>query len=231
MSEPRLPKQGTPREELFARMREGKKRDADWRGGRTWSLIYPAGEEVDSILAEANELYMYENALNPFRFPSLRQMETDVVSMTAGLLHGENAGAGEGGLSIFQSLQAQELIARLSTEPLPLVLVGDFNSDPNDSFGAIVTPYTQLTAAGYADAWNLRTGPAVDGSTCCRSETLDDPNSVLSERIDQVWVHAPAVGPVQARVLGTSRRDRTPSGLWPSDHAGVAARVHLKLPH
>ncbi len=92
MSEPRLPKQGTPREELFARMREGKKRDADWRGGRTWSLIYPAGEEVDSILAEANELYMYENALNPFRFPSLRQMETDVVSMTAGLLHGENAG-------------------------------------------------------------------------------------------------------------------------------------------
>jgi glutamate/tyrosine decarboxylase-like PLP-dependent enzyme len=82
-----LPKTGIPREELFARMRERKKGDADWRGGRTWSLIYPAGEEVDAILHEANELYLYENALNPLRFPSLRQMETEVVAMTAGLLN------------------------------------------------------------------------------------------------------------------------------------------------
>jgi glutamate/tyrosine decarboxylase-like PLP-dependent enzyme len=89
-----LPKQGTPREEVIARMRERKGADADWRGGRTWSLIYPAGEDVDEMLREANELYLYENALNPFRFPSLRQMEEDVVSMTAGLLH---AGDGAGG--------------------------------------------------------------------------------------------------------------------------------------
>jgi glutamate/tyrosine decarboxylase-like PLP-dependent enzyme len=31
---------------------------------------------------------MHENALNPFKFPSLRQMETEVVAMTTGLLHG-----------------------------------------------------------------------------------------------------------------------------------------------
>ncbi len=57
-----LPKKGVPRDELFARMRERKDKDADWRAGRTWSLVYPAGEEVDSILHEANELYLYENS-------------------------------------------------------------------------------------------------------------------------------------------------------------------------
>ncbi len=88
-----LPSKGIPREQLLAKMRDRKQADADWRGGRTWSLIYPAGEDVDELLREANELYLYENALNPFRFPSLRQMEEEVVEMTAGLLHaGEQAG-------------------------------------------------------------------------------------------------------------------------------------------
>ncbi|MEE2678795.1 MAG: aspartate aminotransferase family protein [Myxococcota bacterium] len=82
-----LPKQGTPRTEVTARIREKKTADADWRGGRTWSLIYPAGEDVDAVLRDANDLYLFENALNPFRFPSLRAMEVDVVSMTGGLLH------------------------------------------------------------------------------------------------------------------------------------------------
>jgi glutamate/tyrosine decarboxylase-like PLP-dependent enzyme len=89
-----LPKTGTARDEVIARMKEKKARDADWQGGRTWSLVYPAGEDVDAMLREANELYMFENALNPFRFPSLREMEVDVVSMTANLLQ---AGEGAGG--------------------------------------------------------------------------------------------------------------------------------------
>jgi glutamate/tyrosine decarboxylase-like PLP-dependent enzyme len=82
-----LPKQGIEREALFEDIRKRKERDADWHGGRTFSLIYPVDDEVDGILEQANRLYMFENALNPFRFPSLRQMEVDVVSMTAGLLN------------------------------------------------------------------------------------------------------------------------------------------------
>jgi glutamate/tyrosine decarboxylase-like PLP-dependent enzyme len=82
-----LPKTGRSRDEVLARMKEKKARDADWKRARTWSLIYPAGEDVDEMLRAANELYMFENALNPFRFPSLREMEVDVVSMTGGLLH------------------------------------------------------------------------------------------------------------------------------------------------
>jgi glutamate/tyrosine decarboxylase-like PLP-dependent enzyme len=89
-----LPKTGLPREEVLARMQERKTRDADWRGARTWSLIYPAGPDVDAMLHDANELYLYENALNPFRFPSLRQMEVEVVEMAAGLLHGPEGSGG-----------------------------------------------------------------------------------------------------------------------------------------
>jgi glutamate/tyrosine decarboxylase-like PLP-dependent enzyme len=89
-----FPEKGIPRDELLARMRERKRSDADWRGGRTFSLVYPAGEDVDAVLRDAAELYLFENALNPFRFPSLRQMEDEVVALAADLLH---AGPGAGG--------------------------------------------------------------------------------------------------------------------------------------
>jgi glutamate/tyrosine decarboxylase-like PLP-dependent enzyme len=83
-----LPSVGTPLPELLERMRGRKAADADWRAGRTFSLIYPAGEDVDQLLAEASALYVHDNALNPLRFPSLRAMEAEVVKITAGLLHG-----------------------------------------------------------------------------------------------------------------------------------------------
>lgn len=89
-----LPEHGKPHADLVALMRERKDADADWRAGRTWSLIYPAGPDVDAILHDANEMYLYENALNPFRFPSLADMEKEVVAMTARLLGAPASGSG-----------------------------------------------------------------------------------------------------------------------------------------
>jgi sphinganine-1-phosphate aldolase len=89
-----LPKHGTPHEELLAQMRERKTADADWRAGKTWSLIYPAGSDVDAVLHDANNLYLFENALNPFKFPSLADMEKEVVAMTARLLNVPPTGSG-----------------------------------------------------------------------------------------------------------------------------------------
>ena len=89
-----LPESGSNADEVFARISEMKAGDADWRGGRTWSLIYPAGEDVDAVIERAASMYLFENALNPFKFPSLQRMEAEVVEMTAGLL---NAPAGSGG--------------------------------------------------------------------------------------------------------------------------------------
>ena len=90
----KLPKHSQTPEQVLAAMREKKAADADGRGGRTFSLVYPAGDDVDALLREAQLLYLYENALNPFRFPSLREMEVDVVAITTDLLHGGEAAAG-----------------------------------------------------------------------------------------------------------------------------------------
>ena len=141
----------------------------------------------------------------------------------------------QGILPVIQQAQTQELLAALADEDHPIVLVGDFNSGPDDAFPA---PYAQLADAGFADVWLHRTGRRGGaGPTCCFTETLDDPDAELTSRIDLIWVRSPRafpprrpVGPVRARVVGDELGDRTPDGLWPSDHAGVVAAMLLRAP-
>jgi sphinganine-1-phosphate aldolase len=129
-----LPENGTPRDVLFARMRERKSADADWRGGKTWSLIYPAGEDVDAVLHEANNLYLFENALNPFRFPSLADMEKEVVAMTARLLNAPPEGSGvltSGGTeSIVQAVRVARDRARTERSVVKPRLVVPYSAHP-----------------------------------------------------------------------------------------------------
>ncbi|MFA7267026.1 MAG: pyridoxal-dependent decarboxylase [Candidatus Nanopelagicales bacterium] len=90
-----LPERGLDRDTLFEKVRERKAEDAKWDQGRTFSLIYPTGRsDVDEVLMEANNLYLYENALNPFRFPSLQHMEAEIVEMTGALVDLPESGGG-----------------------------------------------------------------------------------------------------------------------------------------
>jgi endonuclease/exonuclease/phosphatase family metal-dependent hydrolase len=133
-----------------------------------------------------------------------------------------------------QALQAQELAATFSYSPLPVVLLGDFNStpeDPIDRSGA-VPPYLQLTASHYADAWLYRVGPPDAGYTCCQDELLNNADSALFMRIDYAFVRAPDGDPmvlddavVRSWLVGDTERSKTRSGLWPSDHAGVVTDI------
>ena len=91
---PRLPTASTPPDEVLVRLRERREKDAQWHKGRTFSLVYHAGDAHTELLQQAYRLYFAENALNPMAFPSLRQMENEVVAMTAGLLGGDDAVAG-----------------------------------------------------------------------------------------------------------------------------------------
>lgn len=129
-----LPEKGIPREDVFATMRERKAADADWRGGKTWSLIYPAGEAVDEVLREANELYMFENALNPFRFPSLADMEKEVVAMTARLLNAPAGASGSmtsgGTESILQAVRVARDRAKAERGVTEPTLVAPYSAHP-----------------------------------------------------------------------------------------------------
>ncbi len=68
--------------------------DADWRSGRTWSLVYHAGEDHHELLADVHRMYAAENGLSPTAFPSLRRMESDVVAMVLDLLRAPESGGG-----------------------------------------------------------------------------------------------------------------------------------------
>lgn len=87
---PSFPERGRPADELIAELRGGRGDDADWRHGRTFSLVYNAADDELARLHEAVALeYLHENYLNPFAFPSLLAMEREVVAMGADLLHGD----------------------------------------------------------------------------------------------------------------------------------------------
>lgn len=94
MSQVEFPQKGIPREEIFNTLQSIRAGDADWKHGRMFSLVYNAGEEVERLAAEAYALFINENALSPFAFPSLLKMETEVVSMIASLLGGNSETVG-----------------------------------------------------------------------------------------------------------------------------------------
>jgi endonuclease/exonuclease/phosphatase family metal-dependent hydrolase len=132
---------------------------------------------------------------------------------------------------LIQAAQAYELgqiLGALKATGMPLVVVGDFNSDPRDPvsiseiYGPIVPPYLQLRAAGYLDAWLLHRPDNPVGFTCCQEETLINRRSVLYERVDLIFA-SEEPRKVKVEVIGNRNSDKTASGLWPSDHAGVVA--------
>lgn len=148
-----------------------------------------------------------------FRGKSFRFVNTHLEAFSAGV----------------RNLQAQELAALLAGSPLPIVLVGDLNSRPDDTAGA----YGILTGALHLeDAWVRVHGPD-GGFTSGQTDDLNLPESRLTHRIDYVLYQPVGIRAVAAEVLGEEQRDRTPPlpgapfGLWPSDHAGVAATLAL----
>lgn len=95
----------------------------------------------------------------------------------------------------------------------PMVLAGDFNAGPGSPV------WRRLAQAGFVDGW-VGQGP---GATSGQAEDLRNPASALSDRIDAVF--ARGLRPLSAEVIGNRPDDRTPDGLWPSDHAGVAVTL------
>lgn len=89
-----LPKTGTPRDQLLKQLQSFHDRDTNWHDGRTFSLVYHANDEHTEFLKKAYSIYFHQNGLNPSAFPSLRQLEAEVVSMAANLLGGGETAAG-----------------------------------------------------------------------------------------------------------------------------------------
>lgn len=141
-----------------------------------------------------------------------------------------------------QALQAQQLMGEVMAGLEGVtVLVGDLNSDAEAGPGepSWTPTYEDLLAAGFTDVWDRSpTSRRSDGFTCCHDD-LSDPSGQLDERIDFVLVRpsGPRLasrrrlpGVFFGRVVGEETADlTTPTGLWPSDHAGLIANFRLPL--
>lgn len=89
-----LPQKGTPADELLNNMEAFKSRDLNWPEGKFFGYVFYAGEEIYDVAKKAYTSFMSTNGLNPSAFPSLRKMESEVVGMTASLLHGDDSVTG-----------------------------------------------------------------------------------------------------------------------------------------
>ena len=126
--------------------------------------------------------------------------------------------------------QARELLRRLHGETLPIIMLGDFNSNAPDG-----ETYKLILSQDYTDIWTknfLRHNP--DGFTFGHEYHLRNDVANFYRRIDYIFVRnkqqffpRPLFGPVFAIVVGDEYFNRTASGLWPSDHGGVVARFRM----
>jgi endonuclease/exonuclease/phosphatase family metal-dependent hydrolase len=125
------------------------------------------------------------------------------------------------GVPSIQVAQATELLAGPANTNLPVVVTGDLNSNAD---GSGTPTYGMFISAGFHDVWKeVGKGPGV---TCCQAPDLLNAVSALNNRIDFI-LFKNGWEANKADLVGEEQDDRTCTGLWPSDHAGVAACLDL----
>ncbi len=89
-----LPEQGMGKDEVVAALLAKREHDVRWQDGRTFGMVYDGGESLHELLDEVAPLFLHDNALNTLAFPSLAEIQKDVVGIVADLLHGAPDAAG-----------------------------------------------------------------------------------------------------------------------------------------
>ncbi|MGH2960461.1 MAG: endonuclease/exonuclease/phosphatase family protein [Solirubrobacterales bacterium] len=123
--------------------------------------------------------------------------------------------------------QAGELVAptgAVGSAPGKVVLVGDMNSDPNEASPGNIA-FNVLLSGGLVDTWPA-VNPGDPGYTFGFGELVNDPSpaGLFNQRIDHVMTKGD-IKVKRSRLIGLDPANRTASGLWPSDHAGLVAKL------
>ena len=123
--------------------------------------------------------------------------------------------------------QAQELLAGPANTTLPVVLAGDMNSGPQVAPAA----YNAFIAGGLSDTWETA-GLGAPPLTCCHLALQDRANektAIYTEDPDHIFTHG-AFSVLSERLVGNKPGSFKHVGafIWPSDHAGMVARLGLE---
>lgn len=202
-----MPQKGAPWSDLEPRMREMAKGDANWRDGRTGMYVFNAGEEVERVQKAAYALFSAENGLGPAAFPSIAQMEREVVGFGLSLLNAPTGAAGamtSGGTdSIFLAIKAARDHARAKrglSGALNIVAPASVHPAFDKACMVMDIELRRIATKDY-----LADVPAMDaatdaqtlmlvGSAPCFPYGLIDPIDELSEPAQRkgVWLHVDA---------------------------------------
>jgi endonuclease/exonuclease/phosphatase family metal-dependent hydrolase len=125
-----------------------------------------------------------------------------------------------------QAAQASELVLGPGNTSLPLIIAGDLNTESASGNPAQNAGYQIIVSAGFSDAWNVVREDEL-GYTWPLHLGDSITSTTPTQRIDLVLFRG-GVRPDEIELTGHLPSSRTPSGLWPSDHAGVAALFNLK---
>ncbi len=129
--------------------------------------------------------------------------------------------------SLVQIMQGLELISPggpLDTS-MPVIFAADTNSVASNPQDQTYQTYANFLSAGFTDTWTAA-NPGDPGYTWGQAPLLTNPVSSLFQRIDLILVRG-GWAVKAAQLVGADPSEKTTDGLWPSDHAGVVARLHL----
>ena len=134
-------------------------------------------------------------------------------------------------------LQGVELRVGPGSTPLPVIVAMDSNAQAEPL--PLDPTYVDFIGAGFQDAWVERDQTAAGdhdtwaerahsatGFTCCQAQLLNNVESHLLQRIDLILTKGPIKVP-RVSLFGADSPSKTSTGLWPSDHAGVAAQLEI----
>jgi endonuclease/exonuclease/phosphatase family metal-dependent hydrolase len=132
------------------------------------------------------------------------------------------------GLDQLRAAQAAELVQALGGTA-PSLVMGDMNDVPGSPMHQV------LVGAGLEDVW-VMLRPGAPGYTCCHATDLSNRVQQFHKRIDYLFVRDGSEGgKVTGQIgrVGDVPADRFPGPahpLWPSDHAGLVARLTAHPP-
>jgi endonuclease/exonuclease/phosphatase family metal-dependent hydrolase len=175
---------------------------------RTFTTLFQAPNPVVGLLQAPRSWIVIDAMLDDQKF---RFIETHIESLDEAV----------------QVAQNQELVAGSRDTELPIIMVGDFNSNAHQQSDVPDnTPtYPELIAAGFQDTWDA-VNSGDPGNTCCHAPDLRNIAAELNRRIDLILTRG-AITPISAKLVGAEPSVRTASGVWPTDHAGVLAKLRF----
>jgi sphinganine-1-phosphate aldolase len=232
------------RGELISNLRSLKSEDRDWKEGRMFSLVFPAGEDITSVARDASVLFLMENGLSPFAFPSLLKMETEVVSMLADLFHGQEDTVGHmtsgGSESILLAVKAARDYARVRkphiTRPellMPLSAHPAFNKAAHYlGLETVIVPTQKETLAADVEAMERAVTDhtvMVVGSAPSYPHGIIDPIPELAGMAadKDIWMHVDAcVGGLELPFIKDLGFPVPEFDFWISGVCSLSADIH-----